>query len=770
MSDVVETPKPNDPENPIPGRDIIDAKGRVIITKKEPDTGPLGSETPVESGKYANIGSATFDEARDVLSLAESGVDVPEPVLRKAKERMERLIIEAENRKIFSPEVFAETIRRVDWPDLPETLSRLGENLNIQAVKRNKNFDGVIPYVYEGGYYGLVVLGAQTGQKGKYDPDWQAAHGYDQAHLDEYEERAREQHAGIVVKPGMQNTVNEIQRKKEEEIASYYKGSVESEDERNERLRREEEKEKREVAQAKEETQYRETMLGYQEAQIELMKKGLKGFIKGIEVRAHINPEQYDQSLPPWFEELLPSEQTMFRNILSINYLAAVKRDSGMASLDSWTGIQGLRIEKPALVQMWKNLPGFRVALATMVNDIFVQDAGYFVISGNNKDKAAPTGGYRFVGSEERLDRYKEDLVYRIGQLLDHEYGDRIERKYRISNEDMASLSVSVVDSLLFGSGAYDSGDEARAITPGDANVYSEQIRAFMMPGVKGRAKWVPEWLVNEDMDPAKAEEKRSKGISEEDFGGPLGRWIRENASKNRNGFRDRLLAGEIQLIPDRLFCSMLDHETFSKDVTGWYAGMPISQALLESTMKVSLGNGLVDFVDGAATIDFNDIGSFELLGDYADGRGGAVKIFKELTSDKPEERLLNKDALANALIKERKDPLTGGIFLDEDLVTACVALTASPTGFVMGTDEMILNLDESIYDSTVNDILNDTRITQGMAPGSRERILRRLHAIDSRSVRYQVKSLLPGVLENNIFDERARIRKQAIENIRFGR
>ena len=59
----------------------------------------------------------------------------------------------------------------------------------------------------------------------------------------------------------------------------------------------------------------------------------------------------------------------MIRTRMHINYMAAIKRDSGMTNLEAVTGIEGLRFEKEDLANMVEEMPGFRVVMATMLQE-----------------------------------------------------------------------------------------------------------------------------------------------------------------------------------------------------------------------------------------------------------------------------------------------------------------------------------------------------------------------------------------------------------------
>jgi len=509
--------------------------------------------------------------------------------------------------------------------------------------------------------------------------------------------------------------------------------------------------------------EYFRESLEYQREEVALMKKGYKGFIQGESVRAHVNPEQYDQALPPWFESLSPAEQGMLRLRLNINYLAAVKRDTAMESFDDWIGLKGLRVERRALADMWKDMPGFRIVLATMVHDTFIEkdDKGrledHLVISGI-PDEKTPTGGYSRVGSEERLNKYKADLIAGIAEYLHLNDGERVmllQQRDHVDVKDIATAAVSANDNLFFALGSFDSADEKRKISPGDANVYSEQVRTLFMPGVKGKAKWLLETEVKEK------KEKADLGVADEDFGGSLGWWIRDNIRHNRHGFAERVKNGQIRLIPERMFFSALDMTCFDKD----YRYKTLAQALLRAPKK-DLGNGLWDFEEDA--IDINQLHTFELLGNYADPRSAAVRLYKHLTGNKEEDRS-SMDQIINALTKLRKDILPSFLtkwYRDEWLIIALIVNAASPAGLVRGTDQLLLDIPELTYDSIVYNSLADNRIFEGMRRDFRKTLLAILHARDVAKFGSELFYIFPS-LSDNMFSTRSAIRREADHNIR---
>lgn len=213
-------------------------------------------------------------------------------------------------------------------------------------------------------------------------------------------------------------------------------------------------------------------------------RSGYNGVVQAVKIRARLNPEQFDQSLaselaPVWFEELHPENQAMVRSILHINWIAATKRDTGALSYEAWSTMQGLRIERSDLKNMWEKMPGFRIAMATFMKDIFEEDDEFRIISGQEGK------GYDLLGDQAKFETYKEQKISQLAEYLkinpearvwaNSHFGSEMARASTLmaqGNEEeaqrviddvykkIATVSVSTVDNLLFATGAYDSGNQ----------------------------------------------------------------------------------------------------------------------------------------------------------------------------------------------------------------------------------------------------------------------------------------------------------------------
>lgn len=447
------------------------------------------------------------------------------------------------------------------------------------------------------------------------------------------------------------------------------------------------------------------------EAQVALLRQGYDGFVQLIGQRGRISPEQFDQALPAWYKELSEDEQGMIRFLAHTSYLAAQKRDTAMVNLD-FTNLAGIRFERKDLAYTFDNMPGFRIFLATAMERIFDTSKDHLVISGRpaGKDRTGrridATGGYAIISDQNSLDKFKGEVVESLVQYY-APYRERLESKYRLSLEKICEAGVNAGDNFLYALGAYSSGDERRKITPGENNIYSEQERALFMPGIKGDAKWT-------------GTRERSDGTTEEDFGGPMGNYIRYGIQSNEGGFKDRYDRNEVRYIPKRLFYSMLDLTEFNQ---GPLDGQSLAQGLLRAP-KPEVRTGLYDF--GRGTIDLRSLKPNELMGSYADIRNSAlIPLYQHLTGGDPKLRM-DKSRLIGALTKGRNNKLLNPLLRDEQFVAACIAMALAPeNGPIPGEQtRMILGIDPRLdYDTEVTNFLADDRLYVGMNSGFKQRL-----------------------------------------------
>lgn len=475
----------------------------------------------------------------------------------------------------------------------------------------------------------------------------------------------------------------------------------------------------------------------YQMESVELMRRGYTGVVQAERTRAPLNPTQFDQNPPPWFEELGSEEQGMIRTRLHINYLAATKRDNGMMDFDAVIGLRGIRIEREDVTNMWEKMPGFREVVATMIHDIFEEGKDHLVISEE---------GYRIMGDVSEFEKYRKELVGKIQAYLEPRRAELLGRYLGVNMNDLATAAVSSVDNLFFATGVYDSADEKTGIPSGASNMYSEQIRSFSLPRLRGVVKW-----------PKRA------------WGGKLGEWMRDNIAKNRKGFRDRFERGEVGYVPERLFYSLLDHTNFSDDADRSVKDKSLASVLLEK-QKEQIADGLWDYKGGAEAINLRNLKPDELYGAYADIRWDVSRIYKHLLGLDPKKDRLTTSDLADVLDKVRGDPLLKKkkIFYNEEFITAAIALAKGSDGimaegFEVGIPEIVLMLDPRVsYDNHVADLMAESRLFEGMGRGFRRRFRDKLNAENIDTIIGASKSDKSdeiGILSRG---KRARLRKRA--------
>ncbi len=734
--------------------------------KPAPEQTTSGFSKEKRQTKEKDYSEMTYEELEKQFSIISEGKEK-----EKIQNEMEEIVREVRNYRVQGGERFVDRIRRRAleivkgsvWDEVFDKLIDFGNNLESEIMSdpnASSRWAEIIRRSVHADAADLRLEGVDNKGKmaGGYDANWLQKNGFHPGELDDLE-RMVERGIFHFLPDASSSLVMDDAHRSAREAGSTDRSSGGS---RTEQL-------------LEQLVGYTEAQTGIQMQQVDLLRKGYKGFVQVERVRAALNPEQFDQTLPPWYEELPSDEQEIIRARLSMNYWAVIKKRSGMFSLKDWHEAAGITFEKRALDNMWNKMPGFRVAMATMVNDIFdkyVRDVNgnvvkdelgrpvlqnHFVIAGKPGEKSDK--GYGIIQSPVEFTKYKDKLAKQIETLLSSQPGQKelLERQYRTPLGDLAYAAVAAVDNFLFAGGAYDSGDEKRKITPGSADIYSEQVRAFFMPGIKGK---VGKWLGKRN-DPAK-----NPGVTEEDFGGPLGEWIRDNAQKDRNGFKKRLEGNKIRFIPDRMFYSIFDHITFVGDDYKW-KDRSFAEALLHERKEGYMGTDLVDFGDRNG-IDIKHLLPDELLGYYADVRSSAVKFYTHLAGGDPKGRMARSDILTE-IAKIRKDGLANNIYLDEQVVSAIYMMALSPNGLIFGTDQPILNIPEAIYDSTANSIFEDSRSLIGLKPGFKERFLRLIHANDTNGVVAVIRALVP-LGDNPLVSERERIRREAAKNLQQNR
>jgi hypothetical protein len=201
----------------------------------------------------------------------------------------------------------------------------------------------------------------------------------------------------------------------------------------------------------------------------------------------------------------------------------------------------------------------------------------------------------------------------------------------KVGNETEALAAVSTAFNLLYASHTFECGDVGRKLTP--CEVYVEQMRAFMHPADKARAKHV----------------KRSVG-TEEGWGGTLGQWLVGTIERARvkvaRGvvndpdveFAEQYRKRQVHPFPERLFASFL----VLSDVTAY----DMNGKVVRLTRKViDRGTGkekdverdisLAEALMNGWKVDFEEDGKGgNMWGAYADISDSALKLYKACRGD----------------------------------------------------------------------------------------------------------------------------------------
>jgi hypothetical protein len=513
-------------------------------------------------------------------------------------------------------------------------------------------------------------------------------------------------------------------------------------------------------------------MLKAQKEQLEMwVGGGYDALVSAEDAQMAIDPRLFETQPPAWYRNLSEKWQDIIRARIAILMGCYPKRVRGHLDLGAMAENPDVRIDRDALDIMWREMPGFRIALATIIRDLF-EIREEFPLSllpkAEKKEEDKVCLMVLKEGAREILEKFAEYKRKLITQLeLYFEKNPHLlvaEGGPRLSPRVAARAAVSAAWNLLFVSNVVDSADqgdlrkieEIRVISdpsPKDLEgnptvgrkvrnpiVYAEQARAMMLPFDKAWSKSI------------RGEEEKIG--TEETWLGSLGDYL---AERNRHDkvFRGELFRRERRIIPQRLFASLLDLVTFRGEKKG---GVEVTVGMkLCDAEKKNLGIGeLCDF-SNPEEIDFKKLPFSELWGGYADIWDSARKIYEMLGGKNP-LKLENvgawRQTLATALAKLRSTPLAP-YYKDPHLLVGCIAGSVGLTHF---TSRYLLALPENQYDILVNLALNDDRLFKDV-PGGRKAILELLNAYDHYS--------LGGVLGSILHSRRSQIRLEATNNAR---
>jgi len=507
--------------------------------------------------------------------------------------------------------------------------------------------------------------------------------------------------------------------------------------------------------------------LDYDRMNYEALHSSYKAVLHGIRTRGYIRPEQFDQLLPPWYRELSPKEQGIIRAELAMNIWAALKRDSGAVSTEAWATTQGIRIRAEDVNNMWRELPGFRQAMATMSRDLFENKEYFeghpergpvhFVLSDN---------GYDLLSDTKKFDEYKDQLISELEEYLDNKLSDedknRFKKDYGISFREAAERAVVDVDNLFFASGVYDSADEKRQFVAvqerqqdgtytdkldGKGNpIYSykpqkeihstdhksDAVWALFVPGQKAKEKWF-------------SPSDEGTGKTPIAWGGDFGYWMMDNIQHNREvapgvGFADILMSRDYEIdglaglspeqkeslkeiknyMPERMAYDMLTHTSMldGSETLGQLLITKEKAANLtytnEQGQEVTLD--IVDYVGGDGAIDLSKTKADEWRGSYLDPLTKVLDEHKHLTGGDRDRMTISKHA--DAWSKLRGDPLYRELYTKKGYMKTALGLSISLQGFEQGQPKLKLAIPEDAYNAIVTSALMDARLYVGLPNG----------------------------------------------------
>jgi len=482
-----------------------------------------------------------------------------------------------------------------------------------------------------------------------------------------------------------------------------------------------------------------EEMIRTQREQLEMwVGGGYDALVSAEGAQMAIDPRLFETQPPAWYRNLSEKWQEVIRARVAILMGCYPKRARGHLDLAVMAENADVRIDRDALDAMWREMPGFRIAVATITEDLFEIRREIPPGLPNKEENAvylmALKEGARgilekFAEYKKKLTALLEDYFKKNPQLLE------VEGAPQFSPRIAARAAVAVAWNLFFIGNAVDSGDQGdlskieeiqkkTSLSDEDLKnnptvgrkvrnpiVYAEQARAMMLPFDKA---WGKSIRIGED-----------RVGTEETWLGSLGDYI---AERNRHDprFREEFFKRKRRIVPQRLFASWFDLTTFEDEKES------VGKKLCEGRRKQLEIDGLWDFID-PEEVDFRKLPSSELWGEYADIWDSARKIYEMIGGKNPlkiENTGLWRQTLATALSKLRRTPLSP-YFKDPQILVACIAGSVGLTQF---TSEYLLILPENQYDILVNLALNDDRLFKNIE-GNRKMVLDLLNAYDHYSL-----------------------------------
>lgn len=305
-----------------------------------------------------------------------------------------------------------------------------------------------------------------------------------------------------------------------------------------------------------------------------------------------VSIDVFQQYAPDWMKQ--ETNKPLMQTLVALANACHYKWRYGDSNLDVMVDSRGEAIFNAPNEQMQQmyELPGVRDVMETIVHDFFdeSEENGVFTLKLKNDRNIASR--IQNIGNEQM--NLVEDLVHDLN----------------LSRSD-AMLAVSTGFNLLYISNIFEDGDHDRVLTPCDA--YVEQMRTFMYPGVKARAKQMG---------------KVDAVGTEEGWGGQLGQWLTEVTMRAKRKIASGVgesdpdvhmykeyERGNIHPFPERLFASFL----------------VLTDVKTEGGQTMNLAQALYD----GETVDFLASGSgSNPWGSYYDASDSANRLYKIVKGD----------------------------------------------------------------------------------------------------------------------------------------
>lgn len=530
-----------------------------------------------------------------------------------------------------------------------------------------------------------------------------------------------------------------------------------------------------------------------------LKVSGYDGLVSAEFAQARIDVKNLDTHPQLWYSSLAERQKRIIRMRQGILSGVSEKRVEGSTNLDAIFDCKDVRINTDSLAAMWEgDVPGFRIALATMIQELFTyeEDAADTLLRGDKykfltiskskivvpekkdnetpeqtqfrkqKEKERDTENEKLGAARiARLSKYKDDLIERLKGYFERNpnliSAQATHNGPSLNPELAARAAFSTAWNFLFLGNAVESGDVGRNVKQSEA--WAEQLRAMIRPLDKGKSKWGVGKKQEED-----------KVATDESWGGPLGDWMAERCRHNPE-FNLDVKEGRRRYFPTRMAASFFDLTTFGdakKDCPDpkvapiW--GKTLSEIFTETCKPVAVPDNpnLFDF-NQPDTVDFNLLeasGTSELWGGYMDTMDSARVVYRFINGTFKKE--VGVPQLSTALKKLRAESLLEPIYSDPQLIAACIAMINN--GPVRGSNELILKIEEETYDAIVTTQLSEDRLFAGMkeedAIRAKTEIFRILHAKNYATTRGELISFLGGMIP--LASERVRLRRTARENL----